>query len=93
MSTIEVKFRKGLPTKKSLNQLLELQFKSNYYKVRVMTYVKNMIILVWSDNFVNEQIESFASLLQEHGIKTGQLRLYESPRNGSLHILNNEKVK
>lgn len=90
---IKIKYIKGLPTLKCIRELT-MQFfgEKDWWKVSTGTYWKgNGACLLWSRDGLNERMDEFAGFLKEYGIDVGELRLYESPKVGSLEIKNRLK--
>ena len=79
-------FRKGLPTRKSMRELIDSHFTIDHYRVQIYTYVPGYMVLIWSNTRVNGLMESFKQLLKDEGVVIDSFKLYESPINGSLHI-------
>lgn len=83
---MQIIFRKGLPTKKSMRELIESHFGTHHYKIHIHTYVPGYMVLIWSSISINGKMGEFKQLLKDNGVEVYRFNLYDSPMNGSLSI-------
>jgi len=91
LTEIEVKYRNGLPTKKSMNELIFDYFGERlHYKVSLNNYFgkknNNLNLVLWSDNSVQDKILGFIDYLSDYDVFVTDFNDYKSPRVGSFNI-------
>ncbi len=86
MSEIIVKYRKGLPTEKCMNELIHGFWGSYLHCPRVPDSYKYNACLIWDRKGINEKIDSFCEYLTDNGVKVKDYDLYNSPSVGHLRL-------
>lgn len=85
MKEVTVKYRKGLPTEKCLNELIDAFFiKGN--KPRVPQSYKFSGHIIWDRGGINEKIPSFVDFITDNAIEVKDYHLYDSPSVGHIYI-------
>lgn len=88
---MEITLRNGLPTKKTLETLIE-EYDRRFKLYTSQLYGKGHNCLVWQDKYTQERIQQFIDYAAELGINFGKFRPYESPTVGHLYINPSVKV-
>jgi len=86
---LEIKYRKGIPTQKSILQLTKEFFGDDYFMVYEGAGYGNpeSSCLIWSRRVIQARSKEFSKFLNEKGIKTANYRPYVPPTTGSIQIL------
>lgn len=83
---MQIRYRNGYPTKKSITSVIE-HFFGDGYRPRVSgVYGTHSGSLVWSSPRINERIPEFIDHLRGIGIEVSEWRPYNSPITGLLLI-------
>jgi hypothetical protein len=102
LGEINLVFRKGLPTKKSMEEIFMAFFGERlFYKIRISRMygkifgVSNEVCgtIHWQDERIQEKMDGFIEYLSELGLKCGRYYPYVSPRVGSIEIISKNAPK
>lgn len=88
MSTF-IKYRKGIPNKKSIAELCKEFFGTDAFMIYEGAHYGNPTCscLIWSRRVIQDRSREFIKFLNEKGIKTANYRAYIPPTTGSIQIL------
>ncbi|CAB4185717.1 hypothetical protein UFOVP1492_5 [uncultured Caudovirales phage] len=88
---MELTLRNGLPTKKSLEQMIE-GYDRKFRLRPSQLYAKGNPCLVWQDKYTQERMDDFIQYAVERGVNFGKYSPYDSPSVGHLYIKPSVKV-
>ena len=86
MEAIKVKYRNGLPTEKSMKELIKAFWTETLYAPRINASYKYTSAIIWDKNGVNEKIPEFIGFLKSNGIGVQGYQLYNSPSMGHITL-------
>lgn len=84
---MEIKYRKGLPTKQSIQQLInEFDPKMKLYPSSMYGKSYGLNALIWQDKYTQTRMDDFIAHATDLGINFGKYDSYNSPSVGHLHL-------
>lgn len=90
MEAIVVKYRNGLPTEKSMKELIKSFWTDTLYAPRINASYKYTCAIIWDRRGINERVPDFVSFLNENGIGVTGYQLYNSPSMGHISLKKRE---